>query len=194
MFYYGAHLSIKNGIVSAIQQINEMNGNMIQIFVSNPMSVKMSENKFTDKEYNSIKNKLKNMLEYVYELDVLNTSKLLVQSGNCCYVKFTNKFTKMIDMGHIQLDNNQVRNNMSLSKNIIITGPNAAGKTTYIKAIFTNTILSQTLGIACAKYARIKIVHAIGSFIRISDNLGIKSLFEAEVERCNELIKYAEEK
>ena len=59
MFYYGAHLSIKNGIVSAIEQINEMNGNMIQIFVSNPMSVKMSENKFNDKEYNSIKNKLK---------------------------------------------------------------------------------------------------------------------------------------
>lgn len=141
----------------------------------------------------SIKNKLKSMLEYVYELDVLNTSKLLVQSGKCCYVKFTNKFTKMENMGHIQLHDNQIRNNMSLSKNIIITGPNAAGKTTYIKAIFTNTILSQTLGIACARNARIKIVHAIGSFIRISDNLGSKSLFEAEVERCNELIKYAEE-
>ena len=59
MSYYGGHLSIKNGIVSAIEQINEMNGNMIQIFVSNPMSIKMSENKFTDKEYNLIKNKLK---------------------------------------------------------------------------------------------------------------------------------------
>jgi deoxyribonuclease-4 len=59
MSYYGAHLSIKNGIVSAIEQINEMNGNMIQIFVSNPMSVKISDKKFTQKEYDSIKNKLK---------------------------------------------------------------------------------------------------------------------------------------
>ena len=140
-----------------------------------------------------IKNKLKNMLEYAYELDVLNTCKKLVNTNKCCYVKFTNKFTKMLDMGHIQLNDKQVRNPMSLSKNIIITGPNAAGKTTYIKSIFTNTILAQSLGIACAKSAKIKIVHAIGSFIRISDNLGTKSLFEAEVERCNELIKYAEQ-
>jgi DNA mismatch repair protein MutS len=29
--------------------------------------------------------------------------------------------------------------------------------------------------------------------MRISDNLGTKSLFEAEIQRCNELIKYAEE-
>ena len=46
-FYYGAHVSIKNGIISAIDEIIEYQGNMIQIFISNPVSVK-NNLKYTD--------------------------------------------------------------------------------------------------------------------------------------------------
>ena len=140
-----------------------------------------------------LKNKLKTILSYLYEIDTLNVAKKLTDEKICCFATFSKKFTKMTDMSHVQFGNNGIKNPMSLAKNLIITGPNAAGKTTYIKSIFTNTILAQSLGIACAKSARIKIVHVIGSFMRISDDLGNKSLFEAEIQRCNELIKYAEE-
>lgn len=140
-----------------------------------------------------LKNKLKNILKYLYDIDIMNVGRKLIKEKVCCFVKFSNKSTKMIDMSHVQFGKTGIKNNMTLAKNIIITGPNAAGKTTYIKSIFTNTILAQSLGIACAKSARIKIVHVIGSFMRISDDLGSKSLFEAEIQRCNQLIKYAEE-
>jgi DNA mismatch repair protein MutS len=98
-------------------------------------------------------------------------------------------------MGHISLISSgvaQVRNPASLSKNLIITGPNAAGKSTYVKSILTNIILAQSLGISCAYKAQVTPVHALGSFMRISDELGSKSLFEAEVKRCAELIVQAE--
>lgn len=57
-FYYGAHMSIKKGIPSAISEINELGGNLIQIFVSNPMSTKIAVSKFTDNIITSIKNKM----------------------------------------------------------------------------------------------------------------------------------------
>lgn len=43
--YYGGHMSIKNGIPTAIKEINELGGNMIQIFLSNPISTKFSIDK-----------------------------------------------------------------------------------------------------------------------------------------------------
>lgn len=60
--YYGAHLSCsaKNGIISAIDEINNVGGNMIQIFISNPMSTKyaIDTKKFSQNNCNLIKQKL----------------------------------------------------------------------------------------------------------------------------------------
>lgn len=44
MFYYGVHLSIKNNLLDTIDYIKSIKGNMIQIFVSNPMSIKSKPN------------------------------------------------------------------------------------------------------------------------------------------------------
>jgi DNA mismatch repair ATPase MutS len=185
---------IKKNLKQKMESVRSFVATISEINPKFKMDIKSGLSGFYEIMQNiKMKNDLIAMLDYIYEIDALNTCKNLINNKKCCYVKFTNKFTKMSDMGHISLGDDQVRNSMTLSKNIIITGPNAAGKTTYIKSIFTNTILSQSLGIACAKSARIKIVNVIGSFIRISDNLGSKSLFEAEIQRCNELIKFAEE-
>jgi deoxyribonuclease-4 len=58
--YYGAHLSIKNGITSALDEIVEVGGNLIQIFVSNPMSTKcsFSKEKYNEKTFKQIREKL----------------------------------------------------------------------------------------------------------------------------------------
>jgi deoxyribonuclease IV len=48
--YFGGHMSIKNGIPSAITEMNELGGNMIQVFISNPMSTKYTINKTTYNE------------------------------------------------------------------------------------------------------------------------------------------------
>lgn len=57
--YYGAHMSITNGIVSAISDINEIGGNMIQIFISSPMVLNsnIDMKKFAPKIVDQIKAK-----------------------------------------------------------------------------------------------------------------------------------------
>lgn len=148
----------------------------------------------------TIKKSLKELLQWIYTLDCVYTISNLLQIRNnkCCVVNYIDndktqsQCTQFWNMGHIILDNNQIRNPVSLNKNLIITGPNAAGKSTYVRAVCTNSILAQTFGIVCALQANVVIIHALGSFMRIEDTLGEASLFEAEAKRCNELIKQAE--
>jgi len=143
---------------------------------------------------------LKLLCKYTWIIDACTTITDCVINKECCFVKYISdeldesEQTSFYNMGHITLTDTktkQIKNPASLKKSLIITGPNAAGKTTYVRAIFTNIILSQTIGIACAKFAKILPVHALGTFMRISDTLGTSSLFEAEVKRCAELIKQA---
>jgi DNA mismatch repair protein MutS len=87
----------------------------------------------------------------------------------------------------------QITNPVSIEKNIIITGPNAGGKTTYVKSILSNIILAQTIGITYCSKSEITIYDCIYSFMRINDVLGSKSYFEAETEYCSKMIKIAKD-
>jgi hypothetical protein len=153
-----------------------------------------------------VKNTLKSLLQWSYALESAHIASGLLTSKKCCQTSFIHSDgsggsgessesvseTQFWNMGHVLLGNQQIKNPLSLNKNLIITGPNAAGKTTYVRAVCTNTILSQTFGIACALRAEVSIVHAIGSFMRIEDSLGQASLFEAEAKRCSELLIQSE--
>lgn len=81
-----------------------------------------------------------------------------------------------------------VGNNVSLDKNIIITGPNAAGKTTIIKSVMINTILCQQYGCGYFKKAKINPYHVLSSYINIPDTSGRDSLFQAEASRCKAIL------
>ena len=144
---------------------------------------------------NKLKQSLKSLLLWSYGLDSNYSIYKLLLSRKCCIVNYNDEESKLHtqywNMGHIILDK-QIRNPLNLNKNLIITGPNAAGKSTYVRAVCTNTILSQTFGLACALRANVLIVHALGSFMRIEDTLGEASLFEAEAKRCAELLEQAE--
>lgn len=145
---------------------------------------------------NKVKDYIQQLLTATYALDVTMLGKRMLKSHQCCPVQFHDSTQKPIaalwDMGHIMLGSKQTRNPIALTKNLIVTGPNAAGKTTYVKSLFTNIILSQSLGIASARRATIRPVHAIGTFMRVSDTLGKNSLFEAEAQRCAEIVKMAQ--
>lgn len=70
------------------------------------------------------------------------------------------------------------------SRNMIITGPNAGGKSTLVKAILINTLLAQTTTVAFCSNSRIKPFKFINSQINIPDCKGKESLFQAEMHRC----------
>jgi hypothetical protein len=81
-----------------------------------------------------------------------------------------------------------VKNSYHLNKNIVITGPNASGKTTLIKTTMINVLLSQQLGCGFYKRATICPYDILCSYINIPDTSGRDSLFQAEARRCKKVI------
>lgn len=82
-----------------------------------------------------------------------------------------------------------VKNNLVVDKNIIITGPNASGKTTLLKSVLLNLILSQQLGVGCYKRANIHLYEHFHSYLNIPDTSGRDSLFQAEARRCKDILQ-----
>ena len=86
------------------------------------------------------------------------------------------------------IDKEPVTNSYNLTKNIIITGPNASGKTTLLKTTLINVILSQQFGYGCYTSAKIVPFQFIHCYLNIPDTSGRDSLFQAEARRCKEII------
>ncbi|MBV8660605.1 MAG: hypothetical protein JO129_00450 [Candidatus Dependentiae bacterium] len=89
---------------------------------------------------------------------------------------------------------NAVVNSMDQDKHVILTGPNAGGKTTSIRAILQNIILAQTFGVAAAELFEYTQFDVILSYLNISDDLlnGL-SLFASEIKRAKELVEIIKE-
>jgi hypothetical protein len=85
-------------------------------------------------------------------------------------------------------DTKHVKNNVKLNKNLIISGPNASGKTTVIKSLLINIIVTQQFGCGFYESALIKPYDHIHCYINIPDTSGRDSLFQAEARRCKEII------
>lgn len=81
-----------------------------------------------------------------------------------------------------------IKNSINLDKNIIISGPNASGKTTILKSSIFNVILSQQLGCGFFDSAELKIYDVIHCYLNIPDTSNRDSLFQAEARRCKEII------
>jgi DNA mismatch repair ATPase MutS len=82
-----------------------------------------------------------------------------------------------------------VKNDIKLKENLIITGPNASGKTTALKTTLINIILSQQFGCGCFKSGKLYPYKYIHCYLNIPDTSGRDSLFQSEVRRCKEIIQ-----
>ena len=82
-----------------------------------------------------------------------------------------------------------VKNTVSLNKRLVITGPNASGKTTILKMTMLNILFSQQLGYGFYEAGtRICPYHHLHSYLNIPDTSGRDSLFQAESRRCKEIL------
>jgi len=117
----------------------------------------------------------------------LNSVKKLIEnkSLNSCKYK---KYTKMKGFYYLPHIGNEVSNNVTLQKNLIISGPNASGKTTILKSLLINSLLSQQFGYGCYKSAKVKCYDNFHSYLNIPDTSGRDSLFQAEARRCKEIL------
>ncbi len=91
---------------------------------------------------------------------------------------------------HFCLDEQKVvKNDLNIEgKNVVLTGPNAGGKSTFIKALISNILLGQTIGICFADSCKLSPFETIHTQINVPDVKGKESLFEAEMYRCKETL------
>jgi len=108
-------------------------------------------------------------------------------------------FIQLKDFWHPLIKaNNVIHNSITLGvdnkkRNIIVTGPNAGGKSTSLKAIAINILLAQTFGISPSATMCFTPFSLIATYLNITDDIGAgSSLFKAEVERTDKLLNAIE--
>jgi hypothetical protein len=117
-------------------------------------------------------------------------------SSNTNPTKFTNAYYANLNV--IQYLNTKetatldnpiiVKNSYCLDKNLILTGPNASGKTTILKSSLFNIILCQQIGCGFFDKAQVKLYDYIHCYINIPDTGGRDSLYQAEARQCKNIL------
>lgn len=146
----------------------------------------------------ALRDRVRARLADLYAADVAHLTGRLARRPRWCFPNYGGtdadgaSGTRLWDLRHPALPHDRaVGNPADLSRSLIVTGPNAAGKTTYTKALAANLLLAQTLGVVCALRADLAPLEAFGSFVRVSDAVGEASLYQAEVQRCSDLCAQA---
>jgi hypothetical protein len=129
---------------------------------------------------------LENICNFVERKNKLNI--------NFANITTKNKKLKMNNLFYIYHNKKRVTNNIILNKNHIISGPNASGKTTLLKSVLLNIVLTQQLGVGCYTKCVLKPFDYLDSYINIPDTSERDSLFQAEARRCLNIIHFIEEK
>jgi len=171
-----------------------------------------AEEKSLDLEYevfqhirNSVKSEIERLQavsKYIAILDVLSTFSIVAKNNNFVKPELNNKgIIEIIDGRHpvveATIENNLFIPNdthLDTGKNMIqiITGPNMAGKSTYMRQVAIITLLSQIGSFVPAKKANIGIVDRIFTRIGASDNLSQgESTFMVEMNEVSNIIKAA---
>ena len=102
---------------------------------------------------------------------------------------YSNKnVSKIKKVYHPSLSNECIKNNINLKKSIILTGPNAAGKTTLLKSTIINILFSQQVGFGFYQSCTLNPFDYFHCYINIPDSVSRDSLFQAEVRRCKEIL------
>lgn len=129
----------------------------------------------------------KTLLSRVYALDaIVSIQKIKVDHGftDVVFIDQDKPSLNVMSIWHPCLSADKIiKNDLVFDKSIIITGPNAGGKSTMIKSILIAIIMAQTIGIANATELTMTPFYYISSQMNIPDCKGKESLFEAEMFR-----------
>ena len=191
------HLHFNNTLVEKMKLLTELKNKISNI----------SEYKLTFKKIFEIGHILKYFYE-IYENKEYNDALLYsfgfngyvdcieglvnnIREKKINFAEFTNKKKKNAFKNNyyaVLKDSNPIKNNIKLEKNMAITGPNASGKTTVLKSILINVILTQQFGCGFYSSAKLKPYKHIHCYLNIPDTSGRDSLFQSEARRCKEIL------
>ena len=103
------------------------------------------------------------------------------------HLKLENFWVPMLDANTVVT--NSIEMGGANPRDIIVTGPNAGGKSTALKGAIDTVIMAQTLSIAPASVMVLTPFTVIKSYMNIADTTGSASLFQAEMRRTQSLIE-----
>jgi hypothetical protein len=142
----------------------------------------------TDKVYDDV---IMYSLGFNGYMDCLKGLQKNILERKMNYVTFIDESKKSIleNSYYATLKNsNPTKNTIKFKKNMIITGPNASGKTTILKSTLINILFSQQFGCGFYDSAKLKPFNHIHCYLNIPDTSGRDSLFQAEARRCKEIL------
>ncbi len=133
--------------------------------------------------------KYRNSIEYAMGLEGYIDNMRAVKSLNIAEISGARERNTCIEnQVYPPILGNEVKNTVDLSNNIIITGPNASGKTTVLKTTAINIIFSQQFGAGYYSKCILNPYTHIHSYLNIPDTSGRDSLFQAEARRCKDIL------
>jgi len=124
-----------------------------------------------------------------YINNMMGVSKNL-KSGLISYGKLSNKSCCEFKEQYYPaiMNESPIKNSCKFDKNMIISAPNKAGKTTILKTTILNIIFTQQLGCGFYDSACLMPYTHIHSYLNIPDTSGRDSLFQAESRRCKDIL------
>tara|TARA_R110002072_G_scaffold302816_1_gene488929 strand:+ start:4205 stop:6109 length:1905 start_codon:yes stop_codon:yes gene_type:complete len=181
--------------INNINKISKYEININKLFELGDL-MKVFYDLHNDIEFNKVIENTYYLNGYIDNIKTLSNLKNNKKINNCKFInnsKISNKFNINGNYYPIIEDDNIIKNDVDLSNNIVITGPNASGKTTTIKSILFNILFSQQFGMGFYDSANIKIFDKFFCYLNIPDTNNRDSLFQAEARICKNIIEYIEE-
>ena len=108
--------------------------------------------------------------------------------ANKAHIVMKNMWNPFVPVNKVVV--NSITLGQNMPQNVILTGPNAGGKSTFLKGLTTSILMAQTLGIAPVKELSFTPFAKINTYMNITDDTaGGSSLFKSEVLRAQSLLE-----
>lgn len=108
-----------------------------------------------------------------------------------CYPEFSGEESYFVEDAYHPFVENPVRNSYLMKENMIITGSNASGKSTFLKTVGVNALLAQTICICHGSKANLPFVRLYTS-MNLQDSLMTKdSFYMAEIKALKRIVEAA---
>ena len=178
-------LSFKKRLDDYLMKISNISGGNLNIILN--VGVIRSEyyNLYMNEEVSNLLIYLCDLNGYLMNITAIRNKIIENKISKAIYVKGN---TKMKKMYYPELSEGVVKNSIILKNNKLITGVNASGKTTLIKTVLLNILLSQQIGYGYYERGRIKLYDKLHSYLNIPDTSNRDSLFQAEARRCKVIL------
>lgn len=139
--------------------------------------------RLTMKKIDQNKEELRKVILFIGAIDCCLNNVDIIENYNTCFPTFQS--SKEIEFTSLQhpLVENCIEQSGKIEKNAIVTGLNMAGKSTFLKSIALNQIISTGFGIAFAQEYKTNLFHVITSLRLADDIINKKSKYYVEAER-----------